>query len=163
MTAHKASSVLRQQEKGFWGTLSGMTVSAGLGKVWSALSGGSPRLLDLNVVQARCTLVHYDYIGLQTVPLSQICGSASAGRCHDFDASFRPLHDHNEGRWTAVSTARRKGVKLPPVSLIKVGEVYFVEDGHHRISVAKARGEQTIEAEVVVWQVSPELQLRADS
>jgi hypothetical protein len=155
MTAHKASSILRRQEKGFWRILPGTTIGTGLGKIWSSLTGGSRGLLDLNVVQAGCTLVNYSYVGLQTVPLRQIRGSASASRCHDFDANFRPLRDNNKSRWAGVSTARQRGVKLPPVSLIQVGEVYFVEDGHHRISVAKARGEKTIEAEVVVWQVSP--------
>lgn len=48
---------------------------------------------------------------------------------------------------------RRCGVKLPPVALIQVGEVYFVEDGHHRISVAKLWGEHEIEAEVTIWEM----------
>lgn len=154
MTAHDANSILQQEEKGFWGLLSRTLLWTGPEKMWSSLTGGSRRLLDLNAVQANCILVNYSYIGLQTIALRQIRGSASAGRCCDFDANFRPLRDHNESRWAGVSTARQRGVKLPPVSLVQVGEMYFVEDGHHRISVAKARGEKTIEAEVVVWQVT---------
>jgi hypothetical protein len=121
------------------------------------LSGRTPRLLDLSTVQNSCTIVHYYFSGRQTVPISQIRGTASPARCYDFDANFRPLKRHTENRWQSVSTARQRGRILPPVYLIKVGEVYFVEDGHHRISVAKARGEQHIEAEVTVWQVAEPL------
>lgn len=128
-------------------------VTAGAAKVWSGLTGRSGHLLDLATVQADCTLVDYTYIGYQTVPLRQIRGSASAGRCHDFDANFRPRHDHTTSRLAGIETARRQGSKLPPVSLIQVGDIYFVEDGHHRISVAKAYGEKTIEAEVTAWRV----------
>ena len=53
-----------------------------------------------------------------------------------------------------LAAARRRGIKMPPVALIKVGQIYFVEDGHHRISVARAWEEQTIEAEVIVWRVA---------
>ena len=120
---------------------------------WAALTGRSRRLLDLRTVQATGVLLDYDYIGQQTVPLCQIQGSASSARRYDFDANFRPLTAHNHSRWQGISTARQRGRKLPPVALIQVGEIYFVEDGHHRISVAKARGEQTIEAEVTVWQL----------
>jgi hypothetical protein len=132
----------------------GVKIGAGLAKAWSALTGSSGRLLDLNQVKTNCTVVDYCFIGVHRVSLSQIRGSASTGRCHDFDANFRPLRDHNESRWQGVSNARRRGAKLPPVSLVQVGDIYFVEDGHHRISVAKARDEQTIEAEITVWQVA---------
>lgn len=124
------------------------------GKIWSALSSRSRRLLDLAEVQATCPTLDYYYAGVQIVSLPQIRGSASPARCHDFDANFRPLRHHNEKRWQGVATARQSGKKLPPVALIQVGEVYFVEDGHHRISVAKARGEQTIEAQVTVLRLA---------
>lgn len=131
--------------------------TAGLVKVWSAITGRSGQLLDLAAVQADCTLIDCTYAGCQTVSLRQIRGSAAAARCRDFDTNFRPLHDRTEARWTGIETARRRGSKLPPVSLIRVGDIYFVEDGHHRISVAKARGEQTIEAEITVWQLTGSL------
>jgi hypothetical protein len=53
-----------------------------------------------------------------------------------------------------VAQARQQGLSLPPVELTQVGEVYFVRDGHHRISVARALGQTDIEAEVRVWQVA---------
>ena len=57
-------------------------------------------------------------------------------------------------RWLGVAAARDHGKVLPPVVLVQVGGVYFVRDGHHRISVARALGQLDIEAEVTVWQVS---------
>jgi hypothetical protein len=87
------------------------------------------------------------YVGLRTVPIHSIRGSES--RCQDFDADFCPLQTRTRERWLSVATARIKGLTLPPVELIQVGTEYFVRDGHHRISVARALGEQNIEAEVI--------------
>jgi|GEM_PF-1599416 len=157
MTLQNANPVMKQTITApNWLSLS-QKIAAGAAKVWSAITGRSGHLLDLAAVQADCTLVDYSYIGCQTVPLRQIRGSASTGRCHDFDANFRPRHDHTTSRWAGIETARRQGSKLPPVSLVQVGDIYFVEDGHHRISVAKAHGEKTIEAEVTVWRVTGRL------
>jgi hypothetical protein len=119
---------------------------------WSTLRGRSSRLLDLAEIKAACVSLDYRYIGDQTVRLSQIQGSGTRARCYDFDTDFRPLNAHNRDRWLGVATAWQLGKKLPPVELIQVGEVYFVEDGHHRISVARALGQQEIVAEVTVWK-----------
>jgi len=86
------------------------------------------------------------------VPICQIRGSEN--RAGDFDRDFNPLRDHNQGRWQRVAEARQLGKALPPVDLVQVEELYFVRDGHHRISVAQALGQQEIEAKVVVWRVS---------
>ncbi len=93
------------------------------------------------------------YAGRQTVPLSQIRGSATLARSWDFDANFRPLSRHNRDRWQTIAAASRRGKRLPPVALIEVNGVYFVEDGHHRISVAKAENRPDIEAVVTVLQM----------
>jgi hypothetical protein len=89
---------------------------------------------------------------MRTVPIEQIQGSES--RSHEFDRNFNPLRGYNKDRWLSIAMARQRDKALPPVELIQVGEVYFVRDGHHRISVARALGQQDIEAEVVVWQVN---------
>jgi hypothetical protein len=123
-----------------------------LGKMWSALTGCSRRLLDLTTVKATCAVRNRHYAGIQTVPLRQVRGSE--GRCNDFDDAFHPLQTHNRGRWLGIATAWRLGVTLPPVELIQVGDIYFVRDGHHRISVAQALGQKYIDAEVTVWRVS---------
>ena len=121
-------------------------------QLWSALTGRSHSLLSLAEVDAACTVDSRRHTGLQTVPISRIQGSE--GRCNDFDSDFNPLQGHTRGRWRSVARARREGKPLPPVELVQVGDVYFVRDGHHRISVALASGQQDIEAEVMAWRVT---------
>ena len=86
-------------------------------------------------------------LGLQDVPLDKIVGST--GRMHDFDLNFLPRRRENDGRWVNVARARYRGSDLSPVVLYKVGDGYLVEDGNHRISVARTRGEETIRAIVI--------------
>ena len=119
-------------------------------QVWSVISGRPYRLLALGDLQAHVARAHA--AGIQTVPIARICGSE--GRSRDFDGNFNPLHSHAMERWLRVAEAQRRGMPLPPVQLIKVGEFYFVRDGHHRISVARALGQREIDAEVVVWEIS---------
>jgi hypothetical protein len=121
-----------------------------LGQIWSRLTGRSGRLLDLSAWRAAGRLLGGRSAGIRTVPISKIRGSE--GRSEDFDREFHPLRLHNQGRWLSVATARQRGVVLPPVELIQIGDIYFVRDGHHRISVAKAFGQEEIEAEVTVWE-----------
>jgi hypothetical protein len=125
---------------------------ARLRRVWSALTKRPHRLLDLAAVQAQCDVCHRYQAGIHTVPIRQIRGSE--GRSRDFDADFRPLRAHAKHRWLGVAGARWRGTPLSPVTLIQIGGIYFVRDGHHRISVARAFGQPDIEAEVTIWQVS---------
>ena len=67
-----------------------------------------------------------------------------------FDTQFHPLKHGTRQRWVGIMMARRSGLSLPPVKLIRVGDAYFVRDGHHRVSVARALAEEYIEAEVTV-------------
>ncbi len=122
------------------------------GRFWPTGSQDSRSLLDLSEIESSCRVDARRYAGLHTVPIEQIRGSE--GRSNDFDRSFNPLQDHCKGRWLRVARARDQDKVLPPVVLIQVGDVYFVRDGHHRISVANALGQMDIEAEVTVWQVS---------
>ncbi len=85
------------------------------------------------------------------------------GRCDDFDVGFHPLKEHTEERWVSVARAQLRGLGLPPVELIQVGDAYFVCDGHHRISVAAALGQQEIDAVVTVWQVAAPAQAQRAS
>jgi len=80
------------------------------------------------------------------VSIKKIVGSE--GRVNDFDKQFRPLVNHTQDRWVGIAIAHRRGIPLPPVELIKVGDEYYVRDGHHRISVARTFGQATIEAEI---------------
>jgi hypothetical protein len=84
--------------------------------------------------------------GLQVVPLDQIVGSVDRGR--DFDRRFRPTSGRSRGRWEQIAAAARRGEAFPPIDLMKVGRLYFVRDGHHRVSVARALGRTDIDAYV---------------
>jgi hypothetical protein len=84
--------------------------------------------------------------GLKVVPLDQIVGSVDRGR--DFDRRFRPTSGRSRGRWEQIAAAARRGEAFPPVDLVKVGQLYFVRDGHHRVSVARALGRTDIDAYV---------------
>ena len=64
-------------------------------------------------------------------------------RSGDFDRNFHPLETHTRSRWLSIAVARLNGQAMPAVELIKVGEVYAVRDGHHRISVARAWAKTT--------------------
>lgn len=122
------------------------------GQLWSRLTGRPRELLALKQVSATCTVQAESDGGIRTVPINQIRGSESRSRY--FDRDFNPLYDHTRGRWLSIAVARQQGKALPVVALIQVGDVYFVQDGHHRISVARALGQKAIEARVSVWQVN---------
>ncbi len=121
-----------------------------------ALGGRSRALLDLQAITTTYTLRGQHSIGVQTVRIAQIAGSD--GRCADFDADFRPLQEHTRARWEGIATVMLGDADLPPVELIQVGDVYFVRDGHHRISVSRALGRVAIDAVVTVWTVDGPLQ-----
>jgi len=90
--------------------------------------------------------------GAQLVSLNQIVGST--GRSSDFDLAFYPRQNTGKDRWVNVAKAQNQGSKLPPILLYKGGEASFVEDGNHRVSVARANGITTIQANVIKFDVS---------
>jgi len=83
---------------------------------------------------------------LEDVPLEKIVGSV--GRYQDFNSAFLPRNEALEERWAMVDAVREGMEGLPPVELLKVGDLYFVRDGNHRVSVARAHGQESIEAYV---------------
>jgi hypothetical protein len=92
------------------------------------------------------------YRSLRTVPVAQIGGSV--GRCSEFDRDFMPARASVEERWKRIDRAFHRGEELPPVSLYKVGDFYFVLDGHHRVSVAHFHGVEWIDAYVTEFGAS---------
>ena len=90
------------------------------------------------------------HVGLETIPLDSIVGSV--GRERDFDRGFRPTSGRTRGRWEQIATAARKGEAFPPIDVYRIGEVHFVKDGHHRVSVARAQSLDTIDAYVTEVQ-----------
>ena len=132
-------------------------LSGRIGVWWAALrealvSRNGGQLLNLDAYVAGRPVAARSSARLRTVNLRQIRGSV--GRQGDFDADFHPIESNTEQRWMRVATAREEGRGLPPVQLIRVGETFFVQDGHHRVSVARARGELDIEAEVTEWTLA---------
>lgn len=90
------------------------------------------------------------YQGIQEIPVAQIVGSVDRNK--DFDHSFRPLKSHLRDRWVNIYLLAQKSGWLP-IRVYEVGGRYFVEDGHHRVSVARALGLSSIQAEV--WKYMP--------
>jgi hypothetical protein len=116
-------------------------------------------LLSFEEVSQKLALEHVTYLDLQEVPLDEIRGSVA--RYTDFTSAFLPRKDHLKSRWEGIEELARQGADLPPVELLKVGLVYFVRDGHHRVSVARQRGVTSIEAKV--WEYDSPVALEPDS
>ena len=101
-------------------------------------------------------------LGLHTIPIGAIVGTVDR-RPDTFDRSFRPRSPALRQRWERIAAARRRGEPMPPIDVYRVGDIYFVRDGHHRVSVARALGDTTIEARVrevsTALGATPELRL----
>ena len=106
-------------------------------------------LIPFDWVKDQLKLRGSHYRGLQTVEIDRIVGSLN--RYHDFDRAFLPLRATAERteRLQRLQRALEKGEILPPVRLYQVGNVYFVEDGHHRVAAARRQGAKEIDAEVI--------------
>ncbi len=106
-------------------------------------------LISFDWVKDQLKLTGSRYRGMQTVEIAKIVGSLN--RYQDFDRAFLPLHATAErtARLKRLQRALERGEILPPVRLYKVGDVYFVEDGHHRVAAARRQGAKEIDAEVI--------------
>lgn len=94
-------------------------------------------------------------LGLQVITLDSIVGSVDRSR--EFDRRFRPTSGLVRERWQRLALAQRRGESIPPIEVYRVGDMHFVNDGHHRVSVAHALGLKTIDAYVteVMTRLSP--------
>ena len=128
-------------------------------RILGRLTGAGSQLLPYDEVRARLPLRGQHYIGLQQVPIEKIIGSM--GRYNDFDRAFLPTQKRTMERWINIDKAHYADVILPPVELIKIGEVYFVKDGNHRVSVANERGQKEVDAYVteidIPFELTPEM------
>lgn len=120
-----------------------------LRKVGAYLRGdpGSNQLLSFDEVKSALGAVEQVYLGMRTVPVAKIVGSV--GRHRDFDRAFLPSKGEMADRWKKIDQMMHRSEELPPVSLYKIGDAYFVNDGNHRVSVARQKGVEMIDAEVV--------------
>jgi hypothetical protein len=119
------------------------------------LRGRSAELLSFEDVRARLRLREESYRGIQDVPLDKIAGSV--GRYRDFTSSFLPKSDDMRERWSRVYASVNSMQGFEPIELYKIGAVYFVRDGNHRVSVARQLKAKTIEAHVTELPTSIEL------
>ncbi|MGH2781438.1 MAG: chromosome partitioning protein ParB, partial [Thermoleophilaceae bacterium] len=95
-------------------------------------------------------------LGLETIALDSIVGTVDRGR--EFDRSFRPTSGRVRPRWERIATAQRRGQAMPPIDVYRIGQLHFVRDGHHRVSVARALSYDVIEA----WVTEVITELGAD-
>nr|AGS53902.1 hypothetical protein [uncultured bacterium contig00078] len=117
-----------------------------LSQIQNFLNTDRDKLLSFNDVKDILKPRNEVYRGSQVVPIKQIAGSE--GRYHDFNKVFLPRKEHLRQRWQRVDEAHIKDIILPPIALYEIGGVYFVRDGNHRVSVAKAQGVEFIDADV---------------
>ena len=104
-------------------------------------------LLSFEEVQRALPIRGQHYAGVQPVPVRAIVGSVN--RYRDFDRWFLPAQTETRPRWESVDRAVLSDIALPPVQLYRVGDAYFVKDGNHRVSVAREKGAEFIDAEVI--------------
>ena len=86
------------------------------------------------------------YVGLRTIRLDTVVGTVEEVR--GFDRRFRPASDRERECWELLDLAERHGTAIPSIEVYRVGGLHFVKDGHHRVSVAIATGQQMIDADV---------------
>ncbi len=115
--------------------------------IFSTFRWSNPDLLSFYEVTKLIKPEAEAYKGMQTIPVRNIIGSEN--RYHDFSSAFYPKNISLQRRWESVDAANLDDVILPPISVYKLGQWYFVRDGNHRVSVARSKGVEFIDAEVV--------------
>jgi len=120
---------------------------SGWRNIISLLTKKSNQLLPYDQVLKLVPISGHHYAGMQQVPIDSIVGSV--GRFQDFDRAFLPKGTATRARWEKIDLAHLMEVDLPAIELYKLGTVYFVKDGNHRVSVARERGQVFIDAVVV--------------
>jgi hypothetical protein len=115
-------------------------------EMFAVLRGKSAELMSFDDIRERLRLTEELYRGLQDIPVDKIRGSV--GRYRDFTSTFLPRKNEMQERWSRVYAVANSMMGLPPIEVYQVGDVYFVRDGNHRVSVAKQLGQKTIQSHV---------------
>jgi hypothetical protein len=113
---------------------------------WLHRAPGDTSLLRFDEVVSVLGFRGEYYVGLQTIRLDTVVGTVEDTRA--FDHRFRPTSDRERERWELLDLAERQAAVIPPIEVYRIGDLHFVKDGHHRVSVAIATGRQMIDAEV---------------
>jgi hypothetical protein len=117
------------------------------------LRSKSREIALLSDVVARAQIQRVEVLQRQAIRVANVDGSE--GRVDEYDCEFFPRHRRDKQRWVSVCVAMMKDrTTIPPVEVIQVADRYYVKDGHHRISVAKALGHIFVDADVAVWELS---------
>src|SRR3954451_5558171 len=103
------------------------------------------RLLELDDVEERLKPFGRRYLGVREIPLAALVGTDS--RAGSFTRDFRPLHTFSRERMRSLESAFADGA-FPPIVTVKLGETYFVIDGHLRVALARRTGAEMIDADV---------------
>ncbi|MCP5096603.1 MAG: universal stress protein, partial [Chloroflexi bacterium] len=119
---------------------------AAMQQILARFTGRSVELLDYEDVRRKLRATNRADRGLHEVPLDAIVGSV--GRVKDFTRTFLPKSDSDQQRWANVKTRATGLTGLPPIELYQLGDVYFVIDGNHRVSIARRLEAETIQAYV---------------
>ena len=125
---------------------------AGIQQVLARITGKSNQLLSYEDVAEKLKLRARSEAGTKNIPVDAIVGSV--GRYTDFTRTFLPRRGEDQQRWARVKAAMEEGQGLPPIEVYKVGDVYFVIDGNHRVSIARQEGAKSIEARVIEVQTN---------
>ena len=121
--------------------------------VLATLTGRARHLLPVERVLAAAGQEGRWSGGIQEIPLDRIAGSAgAAAKAEDFDIAFLPVNRRLRDRWTRIYRAMTEGEELPPIDVYKVGDRYYVIDGHHRVSVARSLGRSSLPGRVTEVQ-----------
>jgi hypothetical protein len=113
---------------------------------WLRRDPGQDRLLQFDQVIGELGFRGEYYLGLRTIRLDTVVGTVD--KACDFDRRFWPASARDRQRWAELDGAERGGAVLPPIEVLRVGGLHFVKDGHHRVSVAIATGQEMIDADV---------------
>lgn len=122
-----------------------------LNDVAAFLSRRPNELLSFDAVRSSLPIYGQSYRGVREVPVEKIVGTTT-NRYSDFDRAFLPSQARTKSRWKTIDELRLRDQSLPPIQLFQVGDLYFVRDGHHRVSVARQNGQTFIDAEVIEMQ-----------
>jgi hypothetical protein len=113
---------------------------------WLRREPGQDQLLRFDDVISALGFRGEYYLGLRTIRVDTVVGTVDKAR--DFDREFRPASGRDRQRWESLDLAERHGAVIPPIEVYRVGGLHFVKDGHHRVSVAMATGQEMIDADV---------------
>jgi hypothetical protein len=133
--------------KGFWRSF------------WSWFTQSDNKLMPFDEVRKALPANNQHDIGMREIFVDKIVGSV--GRYQDFDRAFLPRHQFMRSRWVSIDRAHYQDVILPPIEAYKIGDVYFVKDGNHRVSVARQRGQAYIDA--YITEISSPVEITPDT